>query len=247
MTDPVTSTHGDIVYEGRDLEVLADLPNYYDWIMDAFLPYLGGDCVEFGAGSGNVSVRLRPHVSTLALVEPSANLVPDLEARFSGDTACTVIAQSLEEALPTMAPQSCDSIVMVNVLEHIEDDVAALRHLFEKLRPGGSLMIFVPAMQMLYAPFDRDVGHFRRYHRDDLGRRATDAGFSVERLHYFDVVGFFGWWVVMKALRRRDLDPRAAKAFDRYVIPLARRVEALIPAPFGKNVLMCARKRRTPQ
>src|SRR5271166_1185181 len=113
-------------YEGRDLEVLADIPNYYAWIMSWFGPYVRGRVLEYGAGTGTFSQYLRPLAQSLTLIEPSVNLHPALRAKFPDDPSVEIGAMMLEEHVSQMDSGAMDTVVLVNVLEHIEDDRMAL-------------------------------------------------------------------------------------------------------------------------
>src|SRR5581483_9504722 len=116
---PVAMT--DFAYSGRELEVLADLPGYYDWIVESFQPHLKGAAAEFGAGLGTISGRIRAAVERLDLIEPSADMIDGLKGRFAGDPAVRVFQETQESFARACAAQSYDTIVMVNVLEHIDD------------------------------------------------------------------------------------------------------------------------------
>ena len=131
----------EVSYEGRDLEVLTSMPNYYAWIMETFAPYVRGDIVEYGAGRGTVSERLLAYSDKLILVEPSANLVEILQTRFAGDPRVEIVPENLERHAAGMKAATVDTAILVNVLEHIEDDKSALRHLTRMLRPGGHLLV----------------------------------------------------------------------------------------------------------
>ena len=152
------------IYKGHDLEILADLPNYYGWIIERFKPWLKGRTMEIGAGTGTISKRIFDHTDELILVEPSAHLTKQLPATILKSGKVSIFNETLEQRLPQMDDQSCDTIIMVNVLEHIEDDGAAIVSLYRVLKPGGRLLLFVPALQFLYSELDRQHGHFRRYH-----------------------------------------------------------------------------------
>src|SRR5690349_4371511 len=105
----------DGTYEGRDLEVLADMPNYHHWIMRWFAPHVRGRVIEYGAGTGTFSAYLRPLAQRLTLVEPSTNLHPALRARFSADPAVEIIATTLEDHLAQQPDDTANAAVMVNV------------------------------------------------------------------------------------------------------------------------------------
>ena len=166
MTSP--DQHG---YDGSEFDALATMSRYYAWIVESFSPYLRGDAVEFGAGNGTVSAQIRDRVDLLELVEPSPTLVRQLERRFDGCGDVRVLATTLEDYLDSRVDRSRDTVVLVNVLEHILDDGLAMRSIHDLLRPGGHLLLFVPAMPSLYSELDRRHGHHRRYTR--TGRPAA--------------------------------------------------------------------------
>jgi SAM-dependent methyltransferase len=232
-----------VVYEGNDLEVLADMPNYYSWIMETFSPHVRGSVVEYGAGVGSVSARLEPLATTLTLVEPSANLTDQLRTRFALVPKVEVVGASLETHVEHIEPGTIDTMVLVNVLEHVEDDRKALASMIAALRTGGHLLVFVPAMQFLMSRLDRSLGHFRRYHKTDLVAKVRDAGGVIERCHYFDLPGILPWFVLNKLLGSMTFNPKLLEINDRYVVPISRGIERIVSPPLGKNLILVASKR----
>jgi SAM-dependent methyltransferase len=150
--------------------------------------------------------------------------------------------QKLEARVAALEENSCDTIVLINVLEHIRDDQAALRELVRILRPGGCLLIFVPALAMLMSELDRVHGHFRRYHKGDLEAKLRAVPADIVHCSYFDAFGTLSWFVVNTVLRRTDFNPTLIHINDRYLVPLSRAVERLITPPFGKNLIVIAQK-----
>ena len=189
---------------------------------------LRGQAAEIGAGLGTFSERLRPCVDTLDLVEPSPDLARRLTQKFEGDTGCRVMAQSIEAWLETMGPGALDCIVMVNVLEHIEDDRAAAQGLYDALKPGGHLLVFVPALPFLYSKLDKVFGHFRRYTRKSLRTCVGEAGFQVEKLRYFDISGVLPWWLLNTVLGKTSFNQPMLTIYDRVVVPPTRLVESIL-------------------
>jgi SAM-dependent methyltransferase len=149
-------------------------------------------------------------------------------------------ATSLEQ----LENASFDFAYSLNVLEHIDDDVGALRGLHAKLKPGARVLIYVPAFQILYGPMDRKVGHLRRYRRLDLARRMQDAGFTIETCRYADSLGFFAALAfrILKGDSAGDLNPAHIKLYDRVAFPLSRALDVIAWPLFGKNVTVVARR-----
>lgn len=236
-----------VLYEGADLEALATLHNYQRWIVDSFQPYLRGRAIEFGAGTGNISTLIRSHVATLDLLEPSANLIAPLRQRFAGDDGTAIYHQPLEVQLPEISDETYDSVVLVNVLEHIKDDVAALDGLLRILKPGGHLLLFVPALKFLYSNLDKLVGHYRRYQRAELNNKVADAGFEIVLSRYFDAIGVAPWLLLNTLMGGTSFNPLLVGVYDSVFAPLSRGIESLISMPLGKNVLLVARRPETPK
>jgi len=236
-----------LAYAGRDLESMSLARNYHRWILDLFAPHLGRRVVEVGAGTGSFSELLLGRApESLTLVEPSPEMHRLLVARVGriptrarvrvhNDTFARVARRLKEEERP-------DSIIYVNVLEHVEDDEAELRLVSDTLTTGGRAFVFVPAFQWLYGSFDRQVGHQRRYTRRELAAKCERAGLAVVESRYFDAAGVLPWWLKYRVLRSEKMEPAAVKFYDDFCVPVVRRVEALLPPPVGKNVLLVAEK-----
>jgi SAM-dependent methyltransferase len=232
----------EVVYEGRDLEVLGGMSNYYAWIMGVFAPYVTGRVVEYGAGIGNVSELLAPLAKELTLVEPSRALIGQLTQRFAGTSNVRIEEEALEPHVERIADASFDTAILVNVLEHIEDDRKAVSNLFRVLAPGGRLLIFVPAMQWLMSDLDREHGHFRRYHKPDLTAKVAAVGGQILHCRYFDLLGVAPWLLLNKALGSTTFNPTLINIHDKFVVPVSRTIERVISPPFGKNLILVATK-----
>lgn len=202
---------------------------------------MSGYAAEFGAGIGTLSAKLLPYLSQLDVVEPSANLLPRLRGAVQG-AAVSVFDQHLEAYLDACPEAARDCLVMINVLEHVEDDEAVLRECRRALREGRHLLLFVPAMPGLYAPIDARLGHYRRYGLAELVGKVEQAGFTVELAEYRDALGVLAWWLVHKKLRRTSFSPKLARLYDSVCVPLTRGLERMLPLPFGKNIILVARR-----
>lgn len=234
-------------YAGRDLEAMSFALNYHRWILDLFEPYLGTRLVEVGAGTGSFSeLLLERRVESLSLVEPSAEMyrllvenVRRLETAARVETYNAVFADVAERIGTDERP---DSIIYVNVLEHIADDEGELALMRRTLTGGGRAFIFVPALRWLYGSFDALIGHERRYTARELQEKCRRAGFRILKSTYFDSAGVLPWWVKYRLLRSEKMEPGAVRFYDRFAVPVLRRVEALAPPPLGKSLLLVAEK-----
>lgn len=223
-------------YSGREnLESMKDAKNYNAFLLELLDNHAGtGAVLDFGAGVGTFAAPLTQRGRRVLCVEPD----PDQRG---------VLAQA---GLPAVAgldavpDESVDSIYTLNVLEHIEDDDTVLRELYRRLRPGGRLLIYVPAFQMLFTAMDRRVGHFRRYRNAALQGQVRAAGFEVERSRYVDSLGFFVTllykWV---GSRSGVVDARSVRLYDRFVFPLSKICDSVLSGTLGKNIFVVARRR----
>lgn len=229
------------LYFGRDLEAMSAAGNYLRWIADELCPYLRGRVAEVGAGSGNFSrLLLGAGVEALTVLEPSSNMYSRLRELFVADPRVTTVQSSLIEHSKS-AGCAYDTVLYVNVLEHIEDDARELQTVHEALSPGEHLCVFVPALQWLFSELDRQVGHHRRYHREALASLVEAQGFQLLRLRYFDLAGVLPWYVAF-VLLKRQITAGGMGLYDRLIVPVMRRLEARVQVPVGKNLLLVARK-----
>ena len=130
-----------------------------------------------------------------------------------------------------------DSVIFINVLEHIQQDSDAIKKAYKSIRRGGKLIIFVPALQFLYSNFDHSIGHYRRYQKSELTKLAQNANFKLMSCKYFDSLGTILWFIFMKVMGH-GLSSRNTYAYDTFVVPWLKKVEKIIPPPIGKNLLL---------
>jgi SAM-dependent methyltransferase len=219
-----------------NLEAMAEAHRYNAFLVELVEQALGAPtrCLDFGAGDGLMTRLVAARGLRPACVEPDARLAARLTA-----SGFTVWADIAECPVATF-----DGIYTLNVLEHIEDDVAALRGLRNCLIPGGRLFIYVPAFPVLYSRMDRLVGHFRRYRRHELASKLEAAGFVVERVAYADSLGFFAALAYrLLSTGTGELTPSSVALYDRWVFPLSRMLDGVVDRWFGKNLLAVARVR----
>lgn len=225
-----------------ELEHLATADEFFDWIVESFRGAVTGDVLEVGAGIGTVASRLVRHpVRSVTAVEPADNLYPRLEAAAveHGFTArrCT------SGELLTEGGAAFDTLVYVNVLEHIRDDVAEVRQAHALCRPGGRLCVFVPAVPAIYGTLDRKSGHYRRYRRAELVDHVTAGGFRVDDVRYFDVAGLVPYWLAYRVIGIQSLGGTSTSLFAKVLVPISKALQAVLRRPpVGKNLILTATK-----
>jgi SAM-dependent methyltransferase len=231
----------------NSLDAMLEAVNYRAWLLEVSRPHLGESVLEVGAGIGTMTAGVLDRHRVIAL-EFDAEFAGKLRDRFAGDPNVEVRVGDAAhlEGLLSHTGGPVDSAMSFNVFEHINDDEAAFRNVFEVLRPGGHFVCFVPAFPVLYGGVDHDLGHCRRYVRAELATKARAAGFEIESIRYFNLPGFFAWGFNTRVLRARRLSggPRAVRVYDRTVVCAARWLERRWAPPFGQSLLLVARKAR---
>src|SRR5918997_34987 len=220
-----------------DLEQLAAARGLCDWMFAQVEDAVGPTVAEVGAGIGTFTGRLLAAGAEHVLaIGPEPACASELERRFSSDPRVEVAAETLpvSPALETFAGR-CDLVLCQNVLEHIEDDGAATASMARALRPGGTLLLLVPAHPRLYGALDRSYGHFRRYDRDRLRRVVTGAGLELERLYSFNLLGVAGGWAKNRP-RDRAISAGPLRAYEA-PLRLWRPLEDRVEPPVGLSLI----------
>jgi SAM-dependent methyltransferase len=221
-----------------EFDALREAVRYRSALIREFAPWLSGRVVEIGAGIGQITELLiaLPTVKEVIAVEPQASFCDVLRQKKTG---AQVICGTVADLPLSTAPHA---LVSVNVLEHIDDDAAELltwRRLLQA--QSGHLCLFVPAGPEIYAPLDRDLGHYRRYTKSELKRKLDAAGLQIRRLFYFNSLGYLAWWLNFCLLKQRHFNPAAVRFYDRFLFPVVYAVESRLgPPPRGQSVLAVA-------
>src|SRR3954447_19008318 len=220
------------------LEDLEDTKRYSAWIIEMIAPHISGRILEVGAGRGTYSAFLadRGHLTAL---EPSAANSAVLRERLKDHPNAVVVTAELDG---TAAPGSYDTVVLLNVLEHIADDHRALNDIYEALAPGGKMVLWVPAFESLYGKFDQRIGHYRRYRRKELLGLVHKVGFQQVTVRYANLPGFFAWWLIVRELGRSPSSGRLLTTCARFLIRVISRVERYIRPPIGQSLLVVAQR-----
>jgi SAM-dependent methyltransferase len=216
------------------LERLAAAPGYNRWMFERIRPWLGGRVIEIGSGIGNLSAWLVDRERVL-LTDTEPHYLERLRERFAGRSNVAVARLYLPDVDGAVAAQRFDTVVCLNVLEHVADDLASLRAMRALLEPGGRLVLLVPALPALYGTLDEALGHHRRYTVAGLRAGFVEAGIRPVHVEYFNLAGIPGWWLAGRVLRRR-LIPAGSLALFEALVPLFR-LERLLPWRIGQSLI----------
>jgi SAM-dependent methyltransferase len=220
------------------LEIMQAAPRYNRWQFERVAPYLGRRICEVGAGIGNMSRLIADReLDLLVLADTDPYYRSALQDRFAGRPEVVVDELTLPDpsAGERFQPYCLDTVVALNVVEHIHEDVEALRCIASMLQPAGRAIILVPALQELFGTLDQELGHVRRYTREDLNRRMHEAGFRIECSFYFNVVGALGWWINARLRKVSRIPLRQLRQFDA-LVPILR-LEDRVSLPLGQSVI----------
>lgn len=225
-------------YVGTELEIFSRAVNWKRYWADRIRPYIRGAVLEVGAGTGiNTPFLKTADCASWLCLEPDAQLADQLHPRCE-TLGCEVLVGTLEDV---PAPLGFDTILYIDVLEHIADDRAELRRAAALLRAGGHLVVLSPAHQWLFTPFDAAIGHHRRYTRQTL-RQAAPPALDLVRLDYLDAVGVLLSLGNRVALRQSMPTQGQVLLWDRMAVPVSRRLDWLVRYRAGKSVLAVWRR-----
>jgi SAM-dependent methyltransferase len=223
-------------YSGVDiLEALESAHNYNDYLTRLICESTESkDLIDFGAGIGTFSKRLRTAGYNVKCIEPDPAQRQKLEEQ-GFDTL---------DNIKSVPDDSASFIFSLNVFEHIEHDTIAIREVRQKLKPGGALLIYVPAFECLWTSVDEKLFHYRRYTKTTLRRLVEQEGLAIEQVQYADCLGFIAA-LVFRLLNRRasTLTTAAISFYDRWLFAPSRVLDKLFGPWFGKNVYVLCRKR----
>jgi SAM-dependent methyltransferase len=220
------------------LEELSQAVRYRRYLFGLVEPYLGDSVLEVGAGIGDFAAQLTGR-RRLVVTDSDPYCVLELRRRLGGRPGVEVRALDLRDGAAVDPP--VDSVVAINLLEHLADDVEALRSMAAMAVPGGNVVLIVPGYPALYGEFDRAVGHLRRYTPATLRRAVEAAGLEVAVLRPVNLLGGLAWWVAVRRGGRARPTPWLVKLYDRLVVPLVRLSERRFQPPFGQSVICVAR------
>lgn len=221
---------------GENLEVMREAFKYNHFLRELIRRYAedAETALDFGAGIGTFSNSVPIAPENIYCVEPDEAAQKHLSE----------LGYQAHGNLKTIPDASVDYLFTLNVLEHIEDDSAAMNEIYRVIKPGGRLLVYVPAFMILYTSMDSHVGHRRRYNLPELKKLVGNAGFEIEKSAYFDALGFFATLIfkLFDSPEPAPLNPKMVGLYDRYVFPASRLLSVLCAGILGKNAFIVARR-----
>ena len=228
-------------YTVRDQKRMRSAGNYFDWQARLVAPHVGQRVIEIGCGVGNFTRYLLDRELVVGIdVEPAC--AEQWQLAFPGKANLLGKAMDVTDAaFLDLKENRPDTVVCLNVLEHVEDDVTALEHMHAVLPKGGRALLIVPAYEGLYGPIDLNLGHYRRYSKEPFAKLAGSLGFR-SKMKYMNMVGCLGWWMNAKVLKKTEQSEDQIRFFDAAIVPVLSRLEAAIPPPFGQSIFAVLEK-----
>lgn len=202
----------------KNLQILSKASKFTAWMYEQVQPYLKGKILEIASGRGSYSkliINDFPN-NKIILSEIDDNYITNLQTKF-GNNLVSTAKLNLEKPADFKKIAPIDSAVALNVLEHVEHDVDALNNIYDKLTPGGTFTILVPAHQFLYNCIDKSVGHYRRYNKKLMKEKVAQTQFKIKKLFYFNAFSIPGWYLSGNILKRDLLSENKMQFFDKLV------------------------------
>ncbi len=230
-------------YAADDLETMSLARNYQAHVFGLVRPYVGSTVLEVGCGIGTMTRQLLDRAGRVVCIEPNLNCAARAREALAGSDRVTIRICHLEECSRVeLQEHKFDTIVCVNVLEHIEDDVHALKLFRDTVAAArGQVVIFVPAVQSIYSQHDAALGHHRRYSKRTLAASFEAAGLDVVAMRYTNPIGLLGWMYNLYVSGNTEHTSSQVGLFDRFVAPWALPIERLVPPPIGLSLFAVGR------
>ncbi len=225
----------------KTLELFSTANRFNRWLYESVAGYCRGNILEIGSGIGNISKLLLEKQASVTLSDLKSSYCTILQRRFKGISNLRDIIQvdlSLADFDKKHAALTgmFDTLIALNVIEHISDDITAIRNCKRLLRPGGRMIILVPAFQWLFNSLDKELGHFRRYNRKTLSRLLYGQGLDMIAIKYFNSAGIPGWWFSGSILKRKSVTDTQLAIYDK-LVPLFRFSDKLSMQRAGLSVI----------
>lgn len=228
------------MYKGAaTLENMSQAKVYNKWTFDKFSKYLNGEILEVGCGIGNFTMTLSKY-GKLTAIDIDQRLIEESKKDNTSNTE--VGYGDIEKGKYFFPKKTFDTIVCINVLEHIENDIKALENMFKLLKTEGTLILLVPIHHFLYGEIDKSIGHFRRYDSKELIKKMQTLLYSIVSYQKLNFLGAIGWFISGRILRNKQISESKIKLFE-LIAPFLY-LENFMEPPIGTSVLIIAKRSR---
>lgn len=221
------------------LESMSQAQWYNRWTLNKFNKYLKGDILEVGCGIGNFTRDLTKFGKVWS-IDINNEYVQKIQEQISKDVQ--VGFGDIEKGKYFFRDKKFDSIVCLNVLEHIKDDTRSLDNLSYILKTGGFLILLVPAHQLLFGEIDKSIGHYRRYNKQQMKKMVLSSDLQIIKIRILNILGGIGWWFSSKVLSNKQVSGGKIRLFN-LIAPIILPLEDIIEPPFGTSILIIAQKK----
>ena len=227
------------------LQSISNAPNFNYWMYKTISPYLKGSILELGSGLGNISEYIVKDFNDVTLSDYNLDYCEFLQKKFHGSpNVKQIISLDLQDlqfkSKNTHLKESFDSIVLLNVIEHLKDDQLSVDYCHFLLKKNGNLILLAPAYQLLYSKLDKEIGHYRRYTSKSLSS-LLHKDFVIQHKQYFNFLGMCAWLIVNKILRRKKLSKSSMITFNK-LVPMAKVLDKVIAHKLGVSNIVVGQK-----
>lgn len=222
-------------YQENALENLAQVDNYNQWLVSKFEKYLGANILELGSGLGNITIKVKERGFRVTPTDIDRSFLASLKKIDKDAFYLDILKPNLNVC------GRFDTIIAINVLEHVYDDTRAFGNIYNLLPVNGTLVILVPAHNFLFGSYDKLAGHERRYSKENLAKKLAAAGLFVESTKYYNKLSALGWLMNAKLLRRKGF-PKLQLSILNFLVPFLDFFDRIIPFDFGISIICVARK-----
>jgi SAM-dependent methyltransferase len=226
-----------------ELEIMAQATNYNAWIWKTIGPSIRGNVLEIGAGIGTFTRYIQRYHNVFA-TDVAQNCLDILRNKFEKCGNIIVRYFDISDAMENeyWVRQNIGTVICLNVLEHIEDDVSALRALHSILPRNARLILMVPAFQFVFGTIDKLDGHHRRYSKSELTNKLSLCGYRLKEARYFNSIGLFAWLYTNRVVKNKSTSIAKVKFYDRLVVRFLRTIESVWSPPFGQSLIIVSEK-----
>lgn len=223
------------------ISILNTADNYNRWIFDNIKNFIGQDVLEIGCGTGNITDYILEKNRGITGIEIDHTFACTAKKKYRNNKAVKIIHGDFLK-LKSLKRNHYDTVITLNVLEHIKNDSLALAKMYASLKKGGTAVMLVPAMRFAYGTLDKELGHFRRYEKDDMEKLYNENGFKPGKMFYMNFIGAFAWAFNSRILGRKVFPQFQPVLFDRFFVPVLKPLETVFPPFLGQSLIAVGKK-----